>query len=65
MALETPGMDKYDKMPLLVDRWLTQIHLVAPGGQPEFRFFSERSHLGLNSLSTIRWIPFTMSEAPD
>ena len=32
MALETPGIDKYDKMEFLVDRWLTQIHLVAPEG---------------------------------
>ena len=32
MALETSGIDRYDKMPLLVNRWLTQIHLVVPGG---------------------------------
>ena len=32
MALETSGIDRYDKMPLLVNQWLTQIHLVAPGG---------------------------------
>ena len=30
MALETSGIDRYDKMPLLINRWLTQIHLVAP-----------------------------------
>ena len=32
MALETSEMDRYDKMLLLVNRWLAQIHLVAPGG---------------------------------
>ena len=32
MALETSVIDRYDKMPLLVNRWLAQIHLVAPGG---------------------------------
>ena len=31
-CLETPGINRYDKMSLLVNRWLTQIHLVAPGG---------------------------------
>jgi len=32
MVLETSGIDRYDKMPLLVNRWLTQIRLVDPGG---------------------------------
>ena len=32
MAGETSGIDKYDKIPLLVNRCLTQFHLVAPGG---------------------------------
>ena len=32
MVLKTSGIDRYGKMPLLVYRWLTQIHLVTPGG---------------------------------
>ena len=32
MVLETTGIDKYDKIPLLVNRRLTQIQVVAPGG---------------------------------
>ena len=34
-GLETPGIDRYDKISLLVNRWLTQIHLVASGGPPK------------------------------
>ena len=34
-GLETPGIDSYDKISLLVNRWLTQIHLVASGGPPK------------------------------
>ena len=32
MPLETSEMNKLGKMLLLVNRWLAQIHLVAPGG---------------------------------
>ena len=32
MGLWATGMDKYDQMLLLVNRWVTQIDLVASGG---------------------------------
>ena len=44
-------METYDKMPLLVNRWLIQIDAAAPRGRSEYAkagrdFDSERSGLG-------------------
>ena len=48
-GLETPGIDRYDKISLLVNRWLTQIHLVASGGPPKV-VKPKRSQMGAIAL---------------
>ena len=63
-TLETPGIDKYDKISLLVinNRWLTQIHLVAPGGLSLSKIaMSRRGRPRLTSLLISRvphWAPY-------